>query len=105
MAFNDTYQAYEAALSGMKSQCATAEYNCIVAETNLKSLEERYEKLVADCQNIAGCSMDQIPEMLTQAQQDLESIMNQLSGIDISGEIDENTLAAIQKIVTDYGIK
>lgn len=104
MDFNETYQAYEATLNNMKAQCATAEKNCIVAETNLKSLEERYAKLVSDCQTVAQCPIEQIPEMLTQAQQDLTNIMHALMEVDITGEIDDQVVADIKKIMADFGI-
>lgn len=104
LSFNDQMQAFEARLNSLQAQCSEAEKNCIVAETNLKSLRERQAQLIHDCEELAGCTIDKVPEYLNTEAKAIEEIMTRLDGIDLNGEITPETLQAIEAIVADYSI-
>lgn len=104
MALNETYQNYENTLNNLKAQSAQAEKNAIVAETNLKTLEERRKNIIAECEKFAGMPMDKIPAVLEQKKAELTEIMAKLGSIDLEGEITEDTLNNIQAIMQEYNI-
>lgn len=102
--FNERMQAFENHLSALQNQCSEAEKACIVAETNIKSLGERQAQLVEECENLAGCPIDRVPEYLASEEQVIKEIMARLDGIDISGELTQETMEAINAIVADYSV-
>lgn len=104
MALNEKYQGYENTLKSLKAQSAQAEKNAIVAETNLKTLEERRKAIIDECEKFAGMPMDKIPEVLEQKKTELDEIMAKLGAIDLEGEITDETLANIQAIMKEYNI-
>ena len=102
--FAEQYQAYENTLKSLREQCAQAEKDAIVAETNLKSLQEQREKLIQECEKFTGMPIEKVPEVLNQKKAELEDIMNKLGGIDIEGEITKDTLVNIESIMKEYNI-
>lgn len=104
LSFNDQMQAFESQLTALQTQCSEAERNCIVAETNLTSLRERQAQLIKECEELAGCSIDKVPDYLATEADAIEEIMTRLNGIDLNGEITPETLKAIEAIVAEYSI-
>lgn len=102
--FKEKYESYQSTLQNLKSQCTQAEKNAIVAETNLKTLQEQRTKLIEECEQFAGVSIDKVPAMLESKKKELDEIMSKLATIDISGDITEDTVADIESIVTEYNI-
>lgn len=102
---NETYQGYENTLNSLREQCAQAEKNAIVAETTLKSLKERKESIIQECEKFAGVKMDKIPAMLDKKKEELDAIMTKLGSIDLEGEVTKDTLADIEAIMQEFGIK
>ena len=98
------YQEYEERLNSLKEQSAQAEKNAIVAETNLKTLEERRNNIVAECEAFAGMTMDKVPAVLEKKKEELDEIMEKLGSINLEGEITEETLDKIKDIVQEYHI-
>lgn len=104
MELNEKYQGYENTLKSLKAQSAQAEKNAIVAETNLKTLEERRKAIIDECEKFAGMTMDKIPAVLEQKKTELDEIMTKLGSIDLEGEITKDTLAQIEGIMQEYHI-
>lgn len=104
MELNEKYQDYENTLKSLKAQSVQAEKNAIVAETNLKTLEERRKAIIDECEKFAGMTMDKIPAVLEQKKTELDEIMTKLSSIDLEGEITKDTLAEIEGIMQEYHI-
>lgn len=102
--FAETYKGYENTLNSLKEQCAQAEKNAIVAETNLTSLQEQRKKLIEECEKFTGMPIEQVPDVLDKKKAELEDIMNKLGSIDIEGEITKDTLEHINDIVKEYNI-
>lgn len=102
--FNEQMQAFEAKLSALQAQCSEAEKNCIVAETNLKSLQERQAQLIDDCEKMAGCPIDRVPEYLANEAAEIEKIMMRLDDLDLSGDITPEALQAINDIVAEFSV-
>ena len=99
--FNETYQGYENKLKELTAQCTEAEKNVIATESTLKSLNERRAELIKECEQYTGLPIDKVPESIEKMKQDLDNIMTTLSGINLEGEISEETLAAIEAIAKE----
>lgn len=104
LSFNDQMQGFERKLNALQTQCNEAERSCIVAETNLKSLQERQAQLIQECESLAGCTIDKVAEYLQNESEAITEIMARLDGIDLTGEITPEVLAEIEKIIADYSI-
>ena len=100
--FSSELKQYDSTLTLLKSQCSEAEKKALIAETKLKTLEERYEKLVSDCEEFAGCSLNEIPQLLANERTTLTNLMSQLSSIDVTQPITDDTVSKIQNIVAQY---
>lgn len=104
MDFKEQYQNYENILNTLKAQCTEAEKQSIVAETNLDNLRKQREQLVDECEAFAGVTMDKIPELVAQKQDELNAIMSKLSAIDTTGPVTQEKLDAIKAITDEFSI-
>lgn len=104
MDFKTQYQGYEDTLNTLKSQCADAEKESIVAETNLNNLRQRKEQLIEECEVFSGVPMEKVPELLSQKKEELDAIMAKLSGIDTTGPVTQEKLDAIKAITDEFSI-
>lgn len=104
MDFKEQYNQYENTLNTLKNQCAEAEKQSIIAETNLDNLRKQRERLIEECETFTGTTIDKIPDLLTQTKEELESIMTRLSTIDTHGEVTPEKLVAIRAIADEFGI-
>lgn len=102
--FKKQYEDYQDTLNTLQSQCAQAEKNAIVAETNLKTLTEQHKKLVEECEKFAGVPLERVPDMLDQKEAELKDIMDKLNAVDITGKITEDTLNGINDIIKEYNM-
>lgn len=104
MDFKEQYQNYEQKLSQLKAQCAEAEKQAIVAETNLNNLRQQRETLIEECEVFAGVSVDKVPEVLNQKKEELDAIMGKLASIDTTGPITQDKLDAIKAIADEFAV-
>ena len=104
MDFKEQYQAYNCKLNELNAQCAEAEKQAIVAETNLDNLRKHREQLVDECEAFAGVTMDKVPEVLAQKREELDAIMAKLMAIDTNGPITQDKLDAIKSITDEFAI-
>ncbi len=99
--FSDKMKVFEDQLTALQAQCNNAEKNCIVAETTLSTLQQRQTQLIEECENLAGCGIDEVPDYLESEGAVIQEVMDRLKNIDISGELTEETVNAIQAIIND----
>ena len=104
MDFKEQYKNYEQKLNQLKVQCAEAEKQSIIAETNLNNLRQQKETLIEECEAFAGVSVDEIPEVLRHKKEELDAIMAKLSAIDTTGPITQDKLDAIKAIADEFSI-
>jgi len=104
MDFKEQYQSYDKTLNDLKNQCAEAEKQAIIAETNLNNLRKQREQLIEECEAFAGVSMGQVPEILAQKKEELDAIMAKLSAIDVTGPITQDKLDAIKAITDEFAV-
>ena len=75
---------------------------------NLKDINLRIvsdpKALIEECEALAGVSMDKVPEILRQKQEELETIMTKLKAIDTTGPVTQDKLDAIKAIVDEFAI-
>ena len=94
---------YSQKLDNLQKQCAEAEKDDIVAETNYKTLIKQKEQLVDELEAFAGVSFDQIPEQLKQEQDTLQGIMDRLSAV-TSTPVTPEVIKELESIMTDFNI-
>lgn len=94
---------YSQKLDNLQKQCAEAEKDAIVAETNYKTLIKQKEQLVDELEAFAGVSFDQIPEQLKQEQDTLQGIMDRLSAV-TSTPVTPEVIKELESIMTDFNI-
>lgn len=104
MDFKEQYQNYEQKLNQLKSQCAEAEKQAIVAETNLNNLRQQRETLIEECETFAGVPIDKAPEVLQQKTEELDAIMAKLATIDTTGPVTQDKLDAIKAIADEFSV-
>ena len=104
MDFKEQYQSYEQKLNQLKAQCAEAEKQAIVAETNLNNLRHQRETLIEECEAFAGVSIDKVPEVLKQKKEELDAIMAKLITIDTTGPVTQEKLDAIKAIADEFSV-
>lgn len=104
MDFKEQYQSYDQKLNQLKAQCAEAEKQSIVAETNLNNLRQQKETLIEECEAFAGVSIDEVPEVLKQKKEELDAIMAKLSVLDTTGPVTQEKLDAIKAIADEFSI-
>lgn len=104
MDFKEQYQSYDKTLVDLKNQCAEAEKQAIIAETNLNNMRKQREQLLEECEAFAGVSIDKVPEVLRQKKEELDAIMAKLAAIDTTGPITQEKLDAIKAITDEFGI-
>ena len=98
MNFKEQYQSYDQKLNQLKTQCAEAEKQSIIAETNLNNLRQQRETLIEECETFAGVSIDEVPEVLKHKKEELDAIMSKLSTLDTTGPVTQEKLDAIKAI-------
>lgn len=101
----DKLQMYSAKLDELQKKCAEAERDAIVAETNLKNCVQRKETLVEELEALANCSFDEIPAILQKEESELDSIMQRIMKVNISGPITQDTLDQLNSIINDFSIQ
>lgn len=105
MDFKEQFQQYENTLNQLKTKCTDAEKAVIVAETNIKNLKQQKEKLVKECEATAGVSIDDVAEVLAEKEAELNSIMTQLSAVNLDKDsVTQETLDSIKKITEQFNI-
>ena len=104
MDFKEQYQSYDKILVDLKNQCAEAEKQAIIAETNLNNMRKQREQLLEECEAFAGVPIDKVPEVLRQKKEELDAIMAKLATIDTTGPITQEKLDAIKAITDEFGI-
>lgn len=104
MDFKEQYQSYDKTLNDLKNQCAEAEKQAIIAETNLDNMRKQREQLIEECEAFAGVPMDKVPEVLTQKKEELDAIMAKLIAIDTTGPITQDKLDAIKAITDEFAV-
>ena len=102
MDFKEQYQDYSQKINQLKAKCTEAEKQAIIAETNLTNLVQQRATLTKECETLAGVSIDKVPEVLKQKQEELESIMTKLSVLDIVGHVTQEKLDAIKAIADEF---
>lgn len=102
--YSEMLAEYKATLSSLNAQCSAAEKSCIVAETNLTNFKSQLDQLVQEAETAAGCSLKDIPALLSQEKQKLSGIMSELSGISLDGQITQDVLDSITAVAEKYGI-
>jgi hypothetical protein len=95
---------YSKKLDALQKQCAEAEKDAIIAETNYKSLIKQKEQLVDELEAFAGTSFDQVPELLKKEQDTLQGIMDRLSVVNVNGPVTPEVIKELESIMTDFGI-
>ena len=106
MAYASQFKDYEEKLKEFKKQCEIAEKDKITAEANLKIFEEQKEKLINECEQYAGITIDEIPAMLEKEVIELENIMRELNAIDFTtSAVTEEDVEKIEAIMQKYGIE
>lgn len=102
---NQKFASYETTLKELQEKCKQAETQAIVAETNLKNLEDKKAKLIEEIEQYTGVSVDQAKEMLEQKSKDLAVIMERLNQIDYkTAVVSDDDVKAVQAIIKDFGI-
>ncbi len=102
--FAETLKDYTSKLNALQDQCAEAERQCIIADTNLKTLKKNQQELIAQCEALAGRPIDEVPEFLKEQMSKLTEVMGKLQALNVSGEITQETMDAIQSLVDEYQI-
>lgn len=104
MDFKEQYQSYDKKLNELKNQCAEAEKQAIVAETNLNNLRQQKDRIVEECEAFAGVSIDNVPALIAEKKTELDAIMAKLMTIDTQGLITKDKLDAIKAITDEFAI-
>lgn len=104
MNFKEQYQSYDQKLNQLKVQCAEAEKQAIIAETNLNNLKQHKETLIEECEAFAGVSIDEVPEVLKHKKEELDAIMAKLSTIDTTGPVTQDKLDTIKAIANEFSV-
>lgn len=104
MDFKEQYQGYDQKLNELKNQCAEAEKQAIVAETNLNNLRQQKDRIVEECEAFAGVSIDNVPALIAEKKTELDAIMAKLMTIDTQGPITQAKLDAIKAITDEFAI-
>ena len=104
MDFKEKYQSYEGVLLKLQEEYTNAERQAIIGETNLTNLCNQRDKLVEECEASTGVSINQVSDIISIKESELDSLMTRLSTIDISDPITQDKLDAIKSIVTDFSI-
>ena len=106
MDFKEQYESYNQKLKELKSQCAEAERQAIVYETNLNNLRQQKKQLIQECKTLAGVPMDKVSDLLEEKKKELDAIMSKLSMIDTSNsQITQEKLDAIKLIAKEFSIE
>ena len=101
---HEQYRNYDNKLQELNAQCAKAEKEVIVAETNLANLKQQRQQLTEECESFAGASIDKVPEVLAMKKADLDNIMTQLLSVDTKGEITEDKVEFLENLIKSFGI-
>lgn len=96
---------YSKRLDELQKQCAQAEKDAIVADTNYNNLIQQRQQLIEECETFAGVSFDEVPELLKQKQDELNAIMLRLSNIDTTGPITQDKLKELDELISEFGIQ
>lgn len=96
---------YNKKLDELQKQCAQAEKDAIVADTNYNNLIQQRQQLIEECETFAGVSFDEVPDLLKQKQDELNAIMLRLSNIDTTGPITQDKLKELDELISEFGIQ
>lgn len=96
---------YDKKLDSLQKQCAKAEKDAIVAETNYQNLLKQKEQAIEELEIFTGTTFDQIPELLKKEQDSLDGIMSRLSAIDTNAPVTPEMLKELENIMTDFNIQ
>ena len=98
-------EEYSRKLDDLQKQCAQAEKDAIVADTNYNNLVNSRQQLIEECETFAGVSFDEIPELLQQKQDELNSVMARLANVDTTGPITQDKLNELDAVISEFGIQ
>ena len=105
MAYVDQFKQYEQKLNELKEKCEQAEKEKITAEANIKIYTEQRDRLTKECETYAGVSIENIPKLLEQKTDELESIMNEIGTIDFNTRtVTEEDVKKVEEIIQKHGI-
>lgn len=102
----DNFEQFQGKINELQQAAENAKRDLIISQTNLKSLTERRDELIQECEAYAGVSIDEVPNVLGQRQQELEDIMQRLSKINITDikSITDVQLQELDAIIHDFNI-
>lgn len=98
-------EEYSRKLDDLQKQCAQAEKDAIVADTNYNNLVNSRQQLIEECEAFAGVSFDDIPTLLQQKQDELSAVMSRLANIDTTGPITQDKLNELDAVMSEFGIQ
>lgn len=80
---SDILVEYESTLNSLKDKCTEAEKKVISLESDLRNLEERKKEHIAKCEQYAGVPFADVENVLQKKTEELKTIMDQLSRINL----------------------
>lgn len=98
-------EEYSRKLDDLQKQCAQAEKDAIVADTNYNNLVNSRQQLIEECEAFASVSFDDIPTLLQQKQDELSAVMSRLANIDTTGPITQDKLNELDAVISEFGIQ
>ena len=102
--FTEQFNKYAQTLNMLEQQCETAERQKLVAETNLKNLEERRTELITECETYAGTSIENVAQLMEEKRTELDAIMAKMPVIPMDRIISDEELKQIQELAEEFGV-